>query len=476
MIDWIRWVPMTIRLPLLAGAMIFVVAVTSTQIAIHALSGRFEKQIETVGRVYLDGLAAALLPELRRDDEAAARHALDNALAFHEGIAERRIVVLDGAGHIIAQATRADDRGGRPFALPDGMRAGGSGLAFDDDGMAIWTWRPIEEHGLPIAVIGAQLDIAEFVIDMRQLRWLLIFGDLLFSSVLAIVGFFLARRLQRPLDILTGRLRDAADEPPQRIDEHDIPIDDSEVARMLRAYNRMVEANREREEIVVQVIKQERKAVLGRLIATIAHEVRNPLAGILTAVATARKFGEQPEARTSALGFIERGILALRAVVEATLDTHRAQASWRDLRQQDIEDMRVLVAAEARSRGVDIDIAADIAEDVPVGATEVRQILLNLLLNAVAASRPGGIVKLRGQSVPGAVEFDIWDEGSGMTPDITQRLEGSSDTRRSAGLGIEMIAKLVKRLHGHLAVESASAAGTHVSLSFPYRNSATPAA
>ena len=341
--------------------------------------------------------------------------------------------------------------------------------------MAIWTWRPIEDNGQPLAIVGAHLDIAEFAIDMRRLRWLLIFVDLLFSSVLAIAGFFLARRLQRPLDILTGRLRDAADEPPQRIEERDIPVDDSDVVRMLRAYNRMVDANHEREEIVVQVVKQEREAVLGRLIATIAHEVRNPLAGILTAVGTARKFGERPEARASALDFIERGILALQAVVEATLDTHRAQASWRDLRQQDIDDMRVLVAAEAKSRGVDVDIAADIAEDVPVGATEVRQILLNLLLNAVAASRPGGIVKLRGQSGPDAVEFDIWDEGSGMTPDVAQRLEGGDDARRSAGLGIEMIATLVKRLHGHLAVESTSMAGTHVNLSFPYRDAMTPA-
>ena len=473
MIDWIRRVPMTIRLPLLAGAMIFGVAITSTQIAIHALSGRFEKQIETVGRVYLDGLAAALLPDLQRDDEAAARRALDHAFAFHEGIAERRIIVLDGTGRIIAQSARGD-LGGRPFGVPDGMRAGGSGLAFDDDGMAIWTWRPIEDNGRRLAVVGAHLDIAEFAIDMRRLRWLLIFGDLLFSSVLAIAGFLLARRLQRPLDILTGRLRDAADQPPQRIGERDIPIDDGEVARMLRAYNSMVDASREREEIVVQVVKQEREAVLGRLIATIAHEVRNPLAGILTAVGTARKFGERPEARTSSLDFIERGILALQAVVEATLDTHRAQASWRDLRQQDIEDMRVLAAAEAKSRGVAVDIAVDIAENVPVGATEVRQILLNLLLNAVAASRSGGIVKLRGQAGSDAVEFDIWDEGSGMTPDMTQRLEGNDDARRSAGLGIEMIAKLVKRLHGHLTVESTSTAGTHVSLNFPYRLPATP--
>ena len=475
MIDRIRRVPMTIRLPLMVGAMIFIVAVSSTQIAIHAMSGRFEKQIETISRVYLDGLAAALLPDLRRDDEAAARRALDHAFAFHEGIVERRLVVLDAAGRVVAQAARPD-LGGQTFAPPAGLRAGGDGLVFDNDGMAIWAWRSIEENGRVLAVLGAHLDIAEFAIDMRRLRWLLIFADLLFSSALAIAGFFLARRLQRPLGILAGRLRAAADGPPQRIGESDIPVDDSEAARMLRAYNRMVDAGQEREDIVVQVVKQEREAVLGRLIATIAHEVRNPLAGILTAVGTARKFGERPEARASALDFIERGILALQAVVEATLDTHRAHGAWRDLRRQDIEDMQVLVAAEAKSRGVAIDIAADLADDVPVGATEVRQILLNLLLNAVAASRPGGVVKLRGQSGPSAVEFDIWDEGSGMTPDVTQRLEGGDGARRSAGLGIEMIATLVKRLHGHLAVESTSVAGTHVSLRFPYRDPAVPSA
>ena len=134
------------------------------------------------------------------------------------------------------------------------------------------------------------------------------------------------------------------------------------------------------------LVDQERDAVLGRMAATLAHEIRNPLGGMSAAIQTLRKFGHQEVARSEAVDFIERGVVALQEVTDATLKTHRPAEVTRRLRLQDLHDVRLLVAADAGQRGVSLDLDLDLPPEVPVPATEVRQLLLNLLLNAVRAA------------------------------------------------------------------------------------------
>ncbi len=64
----------------------------------------------------------------------------------------------------------------------------------------------------------------------------------------------------------------------------------------------------EREVLAASLAQRERESILGRLAATVAHEVRNPLGGMSTALDTARKLGDDPAVRGRALGLIERGL------------------------------------------------------------------------------------------------------------------------------------------------------------------------
>ncbi|MFC7556582.1 histidine kinase dimerization/phospho-acceptor domain-containing protein [Pseudoroseomonas wenyumeiae] len=66
--------------------------------------------------------------------------------------------------------------------------------------------------------------------------------------------------------------------------------------------------------------------MLGRLAASVAHEVRNPLAGMLTALETARRFGDDSEVRSRALDLVERGLRQIEAVVRST---RHLPAGWR---------------------------------------------------------------------------------------------------------------------------------------------------
>ena len=237
----------------------------------------------------------------------------------------------------------------------------------------------------------------------------------------------------------------------------------------MRAVNRMADDAREREAMLALLSEQEREAVLGRLTATLAHEVRNPLGGMVTAVQTLRKFGDQPDVRQDALDFIERGVLALRDVVDATLKTHRPGPGDRRLRLQDLQDVQRLVAGDAAQRGVQVvfEAAPGLPDELPLAATEVRQVLLNLLINAVRATGQGGHVRLTVKQSDRTLVLEVIDQGSGMAPDLARSLMRGEPQAGQGGLGVAVIVRLVQQLRGRVAVDAHSQGGTHITLHLP---------
>ncbi|MBS0219674.1 MAG: HAMP domain-containing histidine kinase [Proteobacteria bacterium] len=129
----------------------------------------------------------------------------------------------------------------------------------------------------------------------------------------------------------------------------------------------------------------------GRIAATIAHEVRNPLGGMSTALDTIRKFGSDPNTRMVSLDLIERGLLSIGDVVDSVLAFHRMLQNSR-LTASDLGDLQTLVGPEMVRCQLRLAWNCDIPSVVNVAATEPRQIALNLLLNACQASPPGSEV------------------------------------------------------------------------------------
>lgn len=471
MIMWFLRLPMSVRLPVAAAAMILAVAVGTTQIAIQSLSRQVERQMDRLGQVYLDGLSAAVQPAARASDTAAVGRALDEALKFHVGVLDRRLVWLDDQGRA---AVWADRPGLPPRDLPDGVGQGEQGMWFDVADGSTWVWRRLVDTADPSARLGtvvANLDVAEFIRERERLGWSLAGVDLLVSAICAWLGFVVMRRLQRPVALLTRHLQRSGEEGPVPVPEGDLPRSDPETAALLKAYNRMAWSAREREAMLARLAEQEREAVLGRLVATLAHEVRNPLGGVLTAIHTLRRFGDKPEVREEALDFMERGVVALREVVDATLKTHRLPDPPRAFGQQDLLDVVRLADADARRRQIEITLDADLPGDVPVASGEVRQVLLNLLLNAVHASPPGKRVLLRAGLVDRQLKLEVIDEGTGLPPSVAQDLEAGMAPHGQIGLGVAVVVRLVERLQGRVSVDAHSGRGTRITLHLPLQSS-----
>lgn len=462
--------PVTIRLPLIAAAMIFVAAVTSTQTAMFFMAQQFDRQAQTLGVVYLDGLSAALLPYVQDSDAVGVEATLRQALDFHESIVDRRLAYVDDGSLGAIKVSRA----GLPDEpLPAATHTGASGFTRAVDG-TIWIWRQLQAGDTRHGIVIANLDISAFKAERGTLRWLLLLFDLAFSGICAVFGFFMVRRVQRPAATVAHHLYDAALGMLRPIPSSEIPDDDRQAARMMHAFNTMASAMDEHDSLLGHLAEQQRQADLGRLTATIAHEVRNPLGGMRTAISTLRRFGDCEEPRSEAVDFLERGVGALQHVVDATLENYRSRPHWRPLSRQDFEDLRLLIDADGRSRDVSLVILADIPETVAVAALEVRQVLLNLLLNAVRASRRGDVVRLRAAIGDRELIVTVEDRGSGLDDGKIRAMQGDGIHPQGEGLGVSVVVRLVERLQGRVSIVSNAEAGTRITINFPLQDATEP--
>jgi signal transduction histidine kinase len=315
--------------------------------------------------------------------------------------------------------------------------------------------------------IIANLDVSDYVTERRALWWRVVTFDLGFGLLCALVGVLLMRRLLRPITLLTQHLQQGQEAAPLPMAEHQVLPGDRETVQLVRAYNRMAAATREREAMLTFMAKQEREAVLGRLAATLAHEVRNPLSGVITAIETLRKFGDREEVRAEALDFMERGMRALTDVTDAALTTHRPGLEGGRFGPQDLVDIRKLVAPEAKRSEVVLRVVSRLEAPVFVAGSEVRQVLLNLLLNAVAASPPGGNILLHCAVNEEHLHFEIDDEGGGLPEDMARSLEHGTEPSGSAGLGISVTIRLLQHLRARVAADVRPGHGTRIVIDLP---------
>lgn len=464
-----RPLPVTIRQPLMAAAMIFLAAVASTQTAVVVMGRQADKLVETLGQVYLDGLSAALLPHIARNDEPAIRATLRQALTFHAGIVDRQLAFIRAADRSVVEVQRPDLAADDP--LPAAVTTARSGFLRSGDG-TIWIWRELADGAVVHGTVAANLDTSAFDAERSSLRWLLLVVDLAFAGGCAVLGFFVVRRAQRPMAVVAAHLYEAALGMLRPIPAARIPVSDRQAERMIHAFNAMAHASAEREQLLTHLAEQQRAADLGRLVATVAHEVRNPLGGMRTAVSTLKRFGDQAEPRRESVAFLERGISALQHVVDATLENYRSRPEWRPLTRGDFEDLRLLVEADGRSRDVALDFDIAVPDMVPVAALDVRQVLLNLLLNAVRASARGDRVHLRVRIEAQELVICVSDQGGGLDGQLAESMESGMMPPQGPGLGVAVVIRLVEQLQGRVSIDSAQGKGTKITLNLPLRNGA----
>ena len=179
--------------------------------------------------------------------------------------------------------------------------------------------------------------------------------------------------------------------------------------------------------------------------------------------------GQLDAAWISDFPYLKRGLAGIRNVARVALVTYKGGSETNLLTRSDLDDLSLPVQHETGIRRLHLDWHR-ISEPLAIDSAGVRQITLNLLLNACAASRFGGIVTVTVSCSDGALRIAVADEGPGLPKDMAALLNRAASepapSPESKGLGLWMIGHLIRRLGGRAKVEHPGV-GTQVVVALP---------
>jgi len=228
-----------------------------------------------------------------------------------------------------------------------------------------------------------------------------------------------------------------------------------------------------------RLLERERLAAVGELAAEVAHEVRNPLAGIRGACEIVMGGKVDAETQREVVSEVVRQIDRLNRTVTDLLDYARPAAI--DPQPVDLHRLidRVveLFREDPRNRDVSIDLRHDCElPPVPLDPSQIQQVLFNLLLNASQMMGPGGTITVRTGLDGDQVRLEVRDTGPGIPPEVAPHLfKPFFTTRRGGtGLGLAIVKKIVVAHEGTIDVRSTPGAGAEFRIRLPVAGGSMP--
>lgn len=358
-----------------------------------------------------------------------------------------------------------------------------------------------------LGVLDVKVSLAEADARLASTRRLSFTAAVVIALAVGLVSAaFIDRTVRRPVQgLITGTERIAQGDL-----EAEIPVPrGDEVGRLAEAFNRMTadlrRARRENEEwsrklerkVVEkteelsraqrQVIHMEKMASLGKLAATVAHELNNPLAGILNYARLVERGlvegrgaegggAEDRDEMARSLGVIQqesrrcgeivRNLLAFSRRSGAELALHRLHAV--------VERALLIVRHLLELRGIEVvtDLAAG-DDGLVCDADQLQQALVALLVNAAEAMDEGGTLTVATREAGERLELTVTDTGVGIPaedlPHIFEPFFSSKKETSGAGLGLAVVYGIVRRHGAEIETESALGRGTTFRLLLPRR-------
>lgn len=275
------------------------------------------------------------------------------------------------------------------------------------------------------------------------------------SQYIEIVMFF-------AIGVLTGVLADQ--ERGQRIRVE-------KTARKLADVNSQLEASFE------QLRRADRLSALGQLSAGLAHEIRNPLGAIEGALQILQR-SELPSATRQEFGQLAQGeVNRLKRLVSDFLGFARPQSPRRHPTEVKTLLDSVAALASETARGAGIHIRIDLENELPlilVDSEQIKQVLLNLAINATEAMPGGGEIVLRASKTLDSVSLEVQDQGTGIDAENLERIFDPFFTTRDGGtgLGLSIAYRIISHHGGHIKALQNTSGGMTFVVTLPLRRDA----
>ena len=302
---------------------------------------------------------------------------------------------------------------------------------------------------------------------------LIVYGTVIFILVGIVLWLLIVRFVSQPVGELLTQMRRvetgdlAARAISPRVDE---------IGGLERGFNGMVAsldlAKRELHDAHEKQIQQaSRLASVGQLAAGLAHEIRNPLAGIGSAVEVLAENRDSHDREI--IQEIQLQVKRLNTTLSDLLNFARPREP--EITPCDLaglaRPMLALIRSDAHKHR--IQIVAELPADLPAinaDATQIQQAILNLLLNAVQAMPDGGTLTVRAAADASRVRLTIQDTGGGIPAEIREKIFAPFFTtkHRGTGLGLAITRTILENHHGTIRVDSQAGCGAVFTLEFGF--------
>jgi len=253
---------------------------------------------------------------------------------------------------------------------------------------------------------------------------------------------------------------------------------DGEVEQLIVVAHDITELKRAQ----MAVIQSEKLAAAGRLAATIAHEINNPLEAVTNYIYLAKTSPGVPEEVCRQLEIADQELARVAQIAQQTLGFYRdgSQYRWVDVAEV-MRDVMTLYERKARYKRLETEVSADGELKLYARQGELRQALGNLIANAIDASRDGGKLWLRAQptknwtnGMEAGVRITLADNGSGMAPEVQRQIFVPFFTTKAdvgTGIGLWVTKNLIEKQGGYMRFRSrqGAGAGTVMSLFLPVK-------
>ncbi len=391
------------------------------------------------------------------------------------------IFVIDARGNLLVHSDpRQVIQHAQASWIPDitglnAMNTLGTTLEYVQNGVpVVGGFARAEFSGL---LAGAQIPKSAAYLTARALLNNLIIIALILLVISAIIGLLWSRLITRPIEHLSR----AADEVGKgRFDVRVQATSRDEIGDMAQSFNQMAEGldTRERELKASQaaLIQSEKMAAFGQLGAGIAHEIKNPLAGIIGLAQLLLRRAEKDSPLHENLVMIEKEAKRSKTITENLL---------RFARQEKMEFTRIDLNAVAMESAAIVDHQLGINQvrlnkeldprlpEIFGNANQLQQVLMNLMINAQQAMEgsPGSVTLSTRLLNAEKIELRVTDTGPGIPPDIQAKIfEPFFTTKlpgKGTGLGLSVSYGIIKDHKGDVRVESTVGKGTAFVITLP---------
>lgn len=469
------------KFPLWGSFLVIVTAVTVSATLMVETYWELEEDLEINMGTVARALTPQLFPAMVRDDVWAAYAAVSTPLRDvaetdpHVGYMEN-IVVVDRDMKVFVAARPALARMQLPLAEIDADYAAAAerlrnGAGGETGFIKVPGSRRAFFH-TPIAEGRAKLGTLLIVVTEGAImpRFLVIARDgmaagALILCILVPFNWYWGWRMAEPLVQLTRRMKELGRRLPERLDPA-LYTHGDELGSLFHTYNKMLVELEEKRELEKQVVHADRLAALGQLAAGVAHEINNPLGGMLMAIDTLKRQTITDVRTAKTIALLERGLAQIKETVSALLV--EAKLKSRNLSHNDVEDVLVLVLPQVHKKGLHLDWHNAVDGEVALPATLVRQVLINLLLNAIHAAMLQGQIACHVTADGGRLRISVTNDGKLLTAEEMGHLfePFSPLSEGGHGLGLWVSYQIVHQLGGDI-VASRNNGQMHFAVELP---------